>query len=105
LIEGADTLFSPGNRDALLQAAIQAKQEGSFSIPPIEFALWITVGGIDQAYETFNAMREIAPQYLQMEYVFSEESRGFRQDSRFEQLSEDIGLQEYWDTYGGPDTE
>jgi hypothetical protein len=39
-----------------------------------------------------------------MELIFGEEGTEFRQDSRFEQLTEDIGLQEYWDTYGGPDT-
>ena len=105
LIEDSDTLFHPENRDAALQAAIQAKQEGSFSMPPIEFGLWILVGGIDQAYETFGMMREIAPQYLQMEFIFSKEGTEFRQDSRFEQLAEDIGLREYWDIYGGPDTE
>ena len=105
LIEGADALFSPGNRDALLQAAIQAKQEGSFSMLPIEFGLWLVVGGTDQAYETFNVMREIAPQYLQIEFIFSEEGTEFRQDSRFEQLTEDIGLQEYWDSFGGPDAD
>ena len=103
LIEGADTLFSPENRDALLQAAIQAKQEGSFSMLPIEFGLWLVVGGIDQAYEAFNVVREIAPQYLQIEFIFSKEGTEFREDSRFEQLAEDIGLQEYWDTFGGPD--
>ena len=105
LIEDSDSLFRPENRDAALQAAIQAKQEGSFSMPRIEFGLWLLVGGIDQAYETFNVMREIAPQYLQMEFIFSEEGTEFRQDSRFKQLTEDIGLQEYWDTYGGPDTD
>jgi TolB-like protein/DNA-binding winged helix-turn-helix (wHTH) protein len=103
LIESEDSMFSPGNRDALLQAAIQAKQEGSFSVLPIEFGLWLVVGGIDQAYETFNVMREIAPQYLQIEFIFSEEGTEFRQDSRFEQLTEDIGLQNYWDAFGGPD--
>jgi hypothetical protein len=70
-----------------------------------EFALWITVGGIDQAYERFNALRKNHHQYLQMEFVFSEEGREFRQDSRFEQLTADIGLQEYWDIYGDPDTD
>ncbi len=105
LIEDSDTLFRPENRDAALQAAIQAKQEGSFSMPRIEFGLWLLVGGIDQAYETFNVMQEIAPQYLQMEFIFGEEGTEFRQDSRFEQLTEDVGLQEYWDTYGGPDTD
>ena len=103
LIESEDTMFSPGNRDALLQAAMQAKQEGSFSVLPIEFGMWLVVGGIDQAYETFNVMREIAPQYLQIEFIFSDEGTEFRQDSRFDQLTEEIGLQEYWDTFGGPD--
>ncbi len=104
LIEDSDTLFRPENRDVILQAAIQAKQEGSFSVPQIEFGLWIVVGGVDQAYAMFNALKDIAPQHLQLEFVFSEEGTEFRQDSRFEQLTEDIGLQEYWDTYGGPDT-
>ena len=103
LIESADTLFLPGNHDKVLQAAIKAKQDGSFSAPFIEFGLWIVVGGIDQAYATFNTLRDIAPQYLQMEFIFSEEGTEFRQDSRFEQLTEEIGLQEYWGIYGGPD--
>jgi TolB-like protein/DNA-binding winged helix-turn-helix (wHTH) protein len=105
LIEDSDTLFRAENRDAALQAAIQAKQEGSFSMPRIEFGLWVLVGGIDQAYETFNMMRKIAPQHLQMELIFSKEGTEFRQDPRFEQLAEDIGLQEYWDTYGEPDAD
>ncbi len=105
LIEHADTVFFPGNRDEGLKMAMLAKQEGSFSTPRVEFALWIAVGGIDQAYETFNAWQEIDPQYLQMEFVFSEEGREFRQDPRFKQLTADIGLQEYWDTYGAPDTD
>ncbi|MFC1701733.1 winged helix-turn-helix domain-containing tetratricopeptide repeat protein [Pseudomonadota bacterium] len=105
LIEDSDTLFRAENRDAALQAAIQAKQEGSFSMPRIEFGLWVLVGGIDQAYETFNMMRKIAPQHLQMELIFSKEGTEFRQDPRFEQLAEDIGLQEYWDTYGESDAD
>jgi len=105
LIEHADTVFFPGNRDEGLEMAILAKQEGSFSILPFEFALWIVVGGIDQAYETFNALRKTYPQFLQMEFVFSEEGREFRQDSRFKQLATDIGLQKYWDAYGAPDSD
>jgi TolB-like protein/DNA-binding winged helix-turn-helix (wHTH) protein len=105
LIESADSLFNPENRDRALEMAIQAKQEGNFAIPQIEFGLWLLVGGIDQAYETLHTMREFAPQYLQMEFIFSAEGTEFRQDSRFEPFVEDIGLQEYWDIYGGPDEE
>jgi TolB-like protein/DNA-binding winged helix-turn-helix (wHTH) protein len=103
LIESAESLFNPENRERALEMAIQAKQGGSFAIPPIEFGLWLLVGGIDQAYETLQTMREFAPQYLQMEFIFSAEGNEFRQDSRFEQFAEDIGLQEYWGIYGGPD--
>jgi len=105
LIEHADTVFGPGNRDAGLEIATLAKQEGSFSILPFEFGLWIVVGGIDQAYETFNALRKTFPQFLQIEFVFSEEGHEFREDSRFKQLNSDIGLREYWDIYGAPDTD
>ena len=83
--------------------AMQAKQEGTFARPCIEFGLWIAIGGIDQAYETFYAWRNSAPQILPLEFIFSEEGREFREDSRFEQLAEDIGWKEYWQTFGEPD--
>ena len=105
LIESVDMIFDHENRDEALQIAILAKQDGRFSIPPIEFGFWLVVGGVDQAYDTFDAMWDAAPQYLQMEFVFSEEGTEFRRDSRFKQLTEDIGLRQYWDTYGGPDTD
>ena len=103
IIDHADTVFLPENREMALEMAMQAKQEGSFSRPFIEFSLWIAIGGIDQAYETFNALRENAPQHLKLEFLFAEEAREFREDPRFEQLAEDIGWHEYWEIYGGPD--
>jgi len=103
LIDNAESVFLIENRDASLAMAIQAKQEGNFAIPFIEFGLWVAIGGIDQAYETFYAWRYSTPQFLQLEFLFSEEAREFREDSRFEQLAEDIGWKEYWQIYGGPD--
>jgi len=103
LIESADSMFQLENRDSILEMAIKAKQDDRFSRPFIEFCLWIGVGGIDQAYQTFYAMRDSYPQFLQLEFLFSEEASEFRQDPRFDQLKEDIGWREYWDIYGGPD--
>jgi len=103
LIDNAETIFLIENRDTSLAMAMQAKQEGTFARPFIEFGLWIAIGGIDQAYETFYAWRYSAPQFLQLEFIFSEEGREFREDSRFEQLAEDIGWKEYWQTFGQPD--
>ena len=105
LIDNADTVFLPNNREKTLAMALQAKQNGSFARPFIEFGLWIAIGGIDQAYETFYAWRDSSPQLLQLEFIFSEEAREFRQDSRFEQLAEDIGWHEYWKIFGGPDAD
>ena len=74
-------------------------------MPRLEFGLWILVGGIDEAYETFTAFRDTTRQYLQLEFVFTEEAREFRQDPRFEKLAKEIGWQEYWQKFGGPDND
>jgi TolB-like protein len=66
IIENAETVFTPENRKETLAMAMQAKREGSFSRPYIEFALWVAIGGIDQAYEAFEVLRETAPQFLQL---------------------------------------
>ena len=105
LIENAESIFLPENHKSTLAMAMQAKQEGNFSRPSIEFGLWIAIGGVDQAYETFNELRDNTPKFLRLEFLFAEEAREFRQDSRFEQLAEEIGWQEYWQTYGGPDSD
>ena len=103
IIENAETVFQSEDREAVLAMARQAKQEGRFSRPFIEFSLWIAIGGIDDAYQSFNDVRDISPNHLQLEFVFTQEGTEFRKDSRFEQLAEDIGWQEYWQTFGGPD--
>ena len=86
-----------------LAIAMQAKREGKFSRPSIEFGLWIAIGGVDQAYETFYALHDSYPHFLHLEFIFTDEAREFREDPRFEQLAKDIGWKEYWQTFGGPD--
>ena len=103
IIADPETVFQSEDRKAVLEMARQAKQEGRFSRSSIEFSLWIAIGGIDDAYRTFYAQRNTTPQYLHLEFIFSKEATRFRQDPRFEQLAKDIGWQEYWETYGGPD--
>ena len=103
LIENVDTALLPENRKKTLAMANQAKKEGRLSKPFIEFGLWVAVGGIDQAYETFDAFRETAPQFLQLEFILADEGREFRQDPRFAKLAREIGWEEYWKTFGGPD--
>lgn len=103
LIENADTVFLKENRKMALELALQARQEGRFGLSGLEFGLWVLIGANDQAYANFTALQNSAPQYLQLEVVFIEEARDFREDSRFRNLAREIGWEEYWNKYGGPD--
>ena len=83
--------------------ALQAQSEGRSIMPRFEFALWILLGEMDQAFESFAAFRDKNRKFLDLEFVFSEEAREFRQDSRFADLAKEIGWQEYWQKFGGLD--
>jgi len=103
MIENADTLFLKENRKEAMAMALQAQKEGSSILPRFKVPLWILFGGMDQAYETFAAFQDTNRQFLDLEFLFSEEAREFRQDSRFDDLADEIGWQEYWQKFGGPD--
>ncbi len=103
LIEDADSVFLEENRQGALAMAMDAKTRGQSMMPRIEFGLWILIGGIDQAYEAIENFPESRRQHLQLEFVFTEEAREFRQDSRFRKLAKRIGWIDYWQKFGGPD--
>jgi TolB-like protein len=103
LIENADTFFLPENHRQSKALALQALEQGQSITPRLRFGLWVLIGAHDEAFETFEAFRETTPHYLQLEFVFAEEGREFRDDSRFKRLAREVGWREYWDTYGGPD--
>lgn len=105
LIENADTFFLTEHHEESTALAVEAQNRSASIMPRLQFGLWITLGANDQAFETFDALRESNRQFLQLEIIFAEEGRTFREDSRFKKLARDIGWQEYWDTYGGPDSE
>ena len=103
LIENAETIFVKENHKEAMAMAIQAQNEGQSLMPRFQFGLWILIGGMDQAYETFTEFRNTNRKFLQLELVFAEEGREFREDSRFDDLAEEIGWQDYWGKFGGPD--
>jgi len=105
LIDNADTFFLEKNRKQSTQLALQAVKQGHPIMPRLEFGLWILLGANDQAFATFEKLRISNPHYLQLEFVFAEESREFRDDPRFKRLAQDIGWQKYWETFGEPDAD
>jgi TolB-like protein/DNA-binding winged helix-turn-helix (wHTH) protein len=105
LIENVDTLFLKKNRKMSRKMAQEGIENGEGISPMLEFGLWVLLGDMDRAYETFHTFSESMPQYLQLEFLFSEEGREFRKDSRFDDLAVEIGWQDYWETFGGPDSD
>jgi len=105
LIDNADTFFLEKNRKQSTQLALQAVKQGHPIMPRLEFGLWILLGANDQAFATFEKLRISNPHYLQLEFVFADESREFRDDPRFKRLAQDIGWQKYWETFGEPDAD
>lgn len=103
LIENAETVFLKENRKSALEIALRAKAEGRFALPRLEFELWVMIGANDQAYAAFDALKNSNKPYLHLEFLFTEEAREFREDPRFDQLSREVGWQDYWKKYGGPD--
>jgi len=104
LLRNAGAVFAPDRREEALAVAREAMSHGRIITPRLEFGLWILLGGMDEAYSAFERLRGSNPQYLQLEFVFTDEAAEFRRDPRFKRLARDIGWQAYWDRFGGPDS-
>jgi len=105
LVDNLQDVFRDENREQALEMARQVGWPVLPGLPRLEFGLWILLGANDEAYRTFDAFRDTKRQYLQLEFVFTEEARPFREDPRFEELAREIGWRAYWDQYGEPETQ
>lgn len=103
LIENAHWVFLPENRAQALDMALKADHENRFITPLLQFGLWILIGGIDQAYSSFAKISHGHSQYLYFEFMFAREAAEFRADSRFDKLTKETGLKQYWALFGKPD--
>jgi TolB-like protein/DNA-binding winged helix-turn-helix (wHTH) protein/tetratricopeptide (TPR) repeat protein len=103
LLQNVGAVFAPDRRKDALAAARLARSGGQAIQPRLEFGFWVLLGGMDEAYDAFDRFRAQNRQYLQLEFVFTDEGSEFRHDPRFERLARDIGWRAYWDRFGGPD--
>lgn len=103
LIDNVETAFLPENRSWVLPLAEKAKQEGKLIDTRLQFGLWILLGGIDQAYRTFDDFSISERENLHIQFIFTREGREFREDRRFRKLAERIGLTRYWKDIAPPD--
>lgn len=83
-------------------AALQVidKVSGSNKIAPqVEFTARVLFGDIDGAYKLANHL-ERPGEYFEMDLLFVPELRAFRDDARFGELLERLGIAEYWHLNG-----
>jgi len=103
-IENAHLLFLPENREMAVKLVTEAAKKGPLVVPQFIFGLWILIGGVDQAYETFNQFSGTPnSKHLYIQFLFAREGTAFREDARFRKLTKDIGLEAYWELFGEPD--
>jgi hypothetical protein len=103
LIDNAETVFDPSQRKKAVAMARQAEERGHLIRPALRFGLWIILGANDNAFRAYEELSDHSRQFLQLEFIWADEGQRFREDSRFQNFSDEIGWTEYWKRYGGPD--
>lgn len=91
-------LHDAGRRDGAMQHLEELTAAGWFP-KTIEVALWNEFGDIDRAMSVARSVEQ-NPGALELEIVFVEEFKTFRQHPEFADFTEAIGLNEYWDSVG-----
>lgn len=104
LIESGHLVFLEENREMAKELSAEAEKNGQSIAPILQLGLPILIGDVDQAYEKFAALEGTAKRkYIYPELLFSIEAIEFRQDPRFNPLTNDMGLDDYWALFGLPD--
>ncbi len=80
-----------------LQSAIDKNQ-----VPPrFQPGLWIYLEHYEKAYLAFESLLQNKYE-LDIEFLFSDEAKGFRKSAQFKNLTKTLGLQKYWLATGLP---
>ena len=91
-------LHDAESRDASMQYLEELTAAGWFP-KTIEVALWNEFGDIDRAMSVARNVEQ-NPGALELDIIFVEEFKAFRQHPEFAEFTEAIGLNEYWDSAG-----
>jgi DNA-binding winged helix-turn-helix (wHTH) protein/TolB-like protein len=91
-------LHDAESRDGSMQYLDELTAAGWFP-KTIEVALWNEFGDIDRAMSVARSVEQ-NPGALELEIIFVEEFKAFRQHPEFADFTEAIGLNEYWNSVG-----
>ena len=90
----------------LLPAAVAAVEKAieNGDVPRLHlYPIWTYLQQADRALDVAFGLYQDRP-YFNTEFLFSRESAVLRANPRFEQLIQTIGLRQYWEEFGWPDT-
>lgn len=94
-----EAIREPDRRDALLQRLASPQFGAGLSIV---FGVAVLMGKVDFAYGV--ADRLIADKTLLVEFLLTPEAEPLRRDPRFRGLLKQVGLYDYWESTGWPDS-
>ncbi len=100
LVDNIEAIARGGDR-ALRRDAVEAIEDG-LVFPRVQLGLWLY---LDEPERVLEVVRSLAghKKYLDLELIFAEEGRAFRESSEFSDLAEELDLEAFWESWRGPD--
>jgi TolB-like protein/DNA-binding winged helix-turn-helix (wHTH) protein len=103
MVDNIEAISSADPGRGLVKEAQAAVERGDV-FPRLQLGLWLY---LDQPQRTLEVVRTYSAnkKYVDMELLFSEEGRAFRDSDEFSDLAQELGLDAYWKSWRGPDQE
>jgi TolB-like protein/DNA-binding winged helix-turn-helix (wHTH) protein/Flp pilus assembly protein TadD len=100
LVDNIEAITRGGDR-ALRRDAVEAIADG-LVFPRVQLGLWLY---LDEPERVLEVVRGLSghKKYLDLELIFAEEGRAFRESSEFSDLAEELDLEAFWESWRGPD--
>ena len=100
MVDNIEAIVTDPSRRLRTEAAEAIARGDVF--PRIQLGLWLYLDDPEQALHVVRSLRD-HKKYLDLELVFSEEGRAFRESGAFSDLAEELNLETFWDSWRGPD--
>lgn len=100
LVDNIEAIVAGGDGDLRDEAAVALEQGLIF--PRIQLGLWLY---LDEPGRVLDVVRSLSQhkKFVDLELIFAEEGREFRDSSEFSELAEELGLEPFWESWRGPD--
>lgn len=100
MVDNIEAIVAGGNGELRDEAAVALEQGLIF--PRIQLGLWLY---LDEPERVLDVVRSLSghKKFVDLELIFAEEGREFRESSEFSVLAEELALEPFWESWRGPD--